>query len=197
MDESNRLVSAAALSGGLVLAAIARAECHLQAEGVQRARIAEHLGFTPGAATTRRLGPQIDELVEMGAVRQFRRHGSKVWGLTPAGRRRLARARRAGQPLELPEAPQHRLWRLAREKAASELDDLRAQLREELGQAHALLDSHAGSAEEWSELALRLRDCCARLATADYCLRQWPEPDDSKPDLHARRRKLDLSATAG
>jgi hypothetical protein len=43
-------------------------------------------------------------------------------GLTSAGRRKHAKARRAGDVAELPESPEHRAWRLARAAAAERID---------------------------------------------------------------------------
>jgi hypothetical protein len=56
-----------------------------------------------------------------------RRHGNGVVGLTSTGRTRLARARRSGEALQLPEAPQHRRSREARAEAARQIDAVRAQ----------------------------------------------------------------------
>lgn len=174
----------------LILAAIERAELHDQADGVRRERIAEHLGLVPGAGTTIRLRPQIDALIDAGAVRQFRRHGCKVWGLAPKGRRRLARARRMGATVELPESPQHREWRFARMRAAGEIETLEMQLCAGMEQAMGLLAEQRYGSETWAALGESLRERCARLAAAYYCLHEWAEPEDSSSDLAARRRRL-------
>jgi hypothetical protein len=171
----------------LVLAAIDRAERHRQVEGVQWAHIPVHLGSPPAAATTRKLRPQVDALIAAGAVRQTRRGGCKVWGLTDAGRARLAAARRAGTVLELPEAPQHREWRQARAKAAGELEWLRDQLRRALEQAQSLLSEGQPDRAAWLAHGERVAALSARLSVAYYCLHEWPEPDDARADTNALR----------
>jgi hypothetical protein len=77
----------------LVLAAVERAERHREreGEGVMMSEIAEHLGFVHGSWTTRRLRPQIDAFIAAGLLSRSRRHGVVVWGLTSAGRGRVAR----------------------------------------------------------------------------------------------------------
>ena len=179
-----------------MLAAIDRGECHNQVEGVQRAHIAEHLGFVHSAVTTRRLRPQVDALIAAGAVRHFQRGGSNVWGLTSSGRRRLTLARRAaGGSLGLPEAPQHWKWRHARAEAAERFDGLRQEVRDSLKEAQSLLDDGQARADDWIELSTRLQSRCARLGAATYRLHEWAEPDDTHADTdeaHRRLRQLDL-----
>jgi hypothetical protein len=181
------------LSDVHILAAIGRAERHTEASGVRMITIAEHLGLVGGSATTRILRPRIKVLIEAGTVKQFRLYGAKVWGLTPNGRGRVTRARRAGRLPALPEAPQHSQWRLARIQAAGEIELLHEQLSGALEHAASLIAAPHGGSEAWSELGQRLRVLCARLAVAHYCLHEWPEPDDERPDGEARRRKLDLT----
>jgi hypothetical protein len=171
----------------LVLAAIERAERHEQLEGVQWGHIPMHLGFPPAAATTRNLRPQVDALIAAGQVMQFLRGGSKVWGLTDAGRARLVAARRAGKTLELPEAPQHREWRQARAKAAGEIDWLRDQVRSTFEQGQrSLLDERADT-KAWLDHGERVQSRCGQLAIAHYCLHEWPEPLDTQADTKALR----------
>lgn len=181
-----------------VLAAIDRAERHNQIEGVQRAHIAEHLGFVHSALTTRRLRPQIDALIEAGAVRRFQRGGSQVWGLTGSGRRRVARARRAaGGAPGLPESPQHWRWRQARVEAAEHIDGLRQEVRDALKEGLRMLDDPQVCAEGWMELSTRLQQRCARLGAAQYRLNEWREPDDMKADAdeaHRRLRRIHIAA---
>lgn len=170
-----------------MLAAIERAECHDQVEGVQWGRIPIHLGLEPKAATTVSLRPQVNTLIAEGAVMQSKRGGSKVWGLTDAGRARIATARKAGKLLELPEAPQHKAWRQARAKAAGEIEWLRDQLRSTLEQAQRSLDDDQADAAAWLAHGERVRSRCRQLAVAYYCLHKWLDPDDMKPDTMALR----------
>jgi hypothetical protein len=169
----------------LVLAAIERAECHEQLEGVQWRHVPMHLGFAPAAATTRKLRLQVDELIEAGEVRQFRRGGSKVWGLTDAGRARLAVARQDGTRLELPEAPQRWEWRRARAKAEREIEWLQDELRTALEQVRRAPSGGRVVAAVWLQHGERLRKRCEQLAVAHYCLHEWSEPVDSEPDGQA------------
>jgi hypothetical protein len=180
-------VRLAAVSDLLVLAAIERAECHQRVEGVLWGHIAMHLGAQPAAATTRKLRPQVNALIEAGAVRQSRRGGCKVWGLTAAGRARLSAARQAGEVLELPEAPQHREWRRARTKAEGEIEWLRDQLQSALELAQGSLLDERADATAWLRHGERVQEHCAQLAVAYYCLHQWPEPADAQPDGAAIR----------
>ncbi|MHB1860628.1 MAG: hypothetical protein ACYCUM_11075 [Solirubrobacteraceae bacterium] len=151
--------------------------------GVGRRDIAEHLGFIPGPATTVKLRPQVDALIASGLIEHAKRHGMERWALTSAGRKQLTRARQAGQPLELPEAPQHRVWREARAAAAERIEEYRRQLRRTLQEANRLLDSeHGSNSDAWFDLAKRLTTLCELVASATYCEREWPEPDDAHPD---------------
>ena len=173
-----------------ILAAVARAECH-QGQGVPRWLIVEHLGLESSAATTRRLRPQLDALVEMGALKCLRLRGRDLWALTTRGRRRLANAKRR-ESLTLPESPQHREWRLARDHASEEIAVLRDHLAEVLDHARALLASEEAAGEEatagvWASLAGCLHKRCAQLAVATYSLYEWAEPEDSQPDPGKRR----------
>ncbi len=47
------------------------------------------------------------------------------------------------------------------------------------------------SADEWLVLGRRLSFECRRLASARYCLHEWPEPDDAERDAD------DIGAGAG
>jgi transcriptional regulator with XRE-family HTH domain len=174
----------------LMLAAIDRAERHEQTDGVPWSVVLEHLGFARSGATTRKLRSVLDALLASGAIRRDRRHGGNVWALTPAGRRRLTAARRAGETPQLPESPQHRAWRYERSKASEEIEELRARVERVLEHASTLLATDPGSAAEWFALAGRLRDHCAQLANGIYRLHEWAEPDDARSDIsdiHARR----------
>jgi hypothetical protein len=173
------------VSDARLLAAIDRAQRHRQygKEGIRRRDIAEHLGFIPGGPTTRTFRPQVDTLIAAGLIERSMRCGLQCWRLTDHRRNRLAMARRTGEAVELPEAPQHRAWRQGRVIATERIDGLREQLRRELAEAQKLLDSEHGDSDRWFELAKRLSSECESVGSAIYCLREWAEPDDAHADL--------------
>lgn len=180
-----------------LLAAIDRAERHRRAAGVQRRSIADHLGFARGAFTTRKLDPQIEQLIADGHLVRSRRAGNRVWGLTAKGRRRLARARREGKDLALPEAPQHQTWREARDEASLRFGDFRGELEETLAEVQTLLANveEPVAAATWAELSGRLRQQCAQLSWALHCMHEWAEPDDAHVDIGVGRRLASLHLT--
>lgn len=159
----------------VVLAAVERAGRHRGRSGAPIWVIFEHLGIP---RRSRRVRVQIETLVEQGALGQTRSHGVILWELTPPGRRRLART----PPVELPEAPQHQVWRNARTVAGQEIGRFRDALRSLLDEAAALLNEGAKS-DLWFDLAERLRLSARRLGSATYCLHEWLEPDDAVADL--------------
>ncbi|HYB22208.1 MAG TPA: hypothetical protein VED41_00320, partial [Solirubrobacteraceae bacterium] len=167
------------LSEMLVLAAVARAERHKQAPGVSLLVVAEHLDLPRSTGSTRRLGPFIERLRDEGAITQAAAYARDGWTLTPLGRRRLTRARRAGKLPALPESPQHRRWRRERQRASEEIDALRAELFSTLAQAASHLYARSATSEDWRRLARGLQIQCSRLARTIYSLRERPEPDDT------------------
>jgi hypothetical protein len=173
------------VSDAQILAAVERAELHneRQDEGVLRADLAEHLGFFHSGWTTRQLRPQLDALRAAGLLRELRRQGLNVVGITSAGRRALAQARTAGETIVLPESPQHRRWRHARSAAGERIDGFRQQVRAALDEARRLLDTEQVPSDTWFGLAGRLKTECCQLGSATYCLREWPEPDDARADV--------------
>jgi DNA-binding PadR family transcriptional regulator len=169
----------------LVLAAMDRAQRHNPhgyEVGVGWATLVEHLGFVHNPATTRKLRPQVTQLAAAGLVETSKRRGYHVWRLTSDGRKQLAKARRKREDLELPEAPQHRVWRDARATAARRLDGLREQLRRSVNEATTLLDGE-GDSDAYYRLRFRIGPQLERLGAAVYCLREWPEPDDARADV--------------
>jgi len=181
------------VSDVLVLAAVERAERHRERQevGVWLPHIAAHLGFVAGSWTTRRLRPQLQALVSAGALSCSRRHGLVVWALTGAGRRRLGRARQAGEVGELPESPQHRQWRHARAAAGERIEGFREQARGFLDEAGWLLDAEHAPSDAWFELGERLARACRRMGSATYCLGEWREPDDARADIDDRCEPAD------
>src|SRR5947209_11366396 len=114
----------------LILGAVERAERHDAGKvGVTFRAVMEHLGFVHSAATTRLLRPHVERLLADGLLASARRRGLVVWSLTPTGRRRLARTRQRRALGELPESPQHRTWREARDAAGRRIEEFRDELR--------------------------------------------------------------------
>lgn len=166
----------------LVLAAVERAELHTR-KGVRHQEVAAHLGFLSGSATTRRLRPQLESLREVGSLGKGRRYGQDQWTLTSEGSSRLAAARRDGEVGELPESPQHRLWRRARKVAEERYDDFRTLAFVTLEAAEKAAEPAAGAdSETWFELSIRLGAALWLMGSVTYCLREWPEPEDARAD---------------
>src|ERR1700686_5252244 len=173
----------------LVLAATARAQRHSRwraGDPVSLIDIAAHLGFERGAYTTRKMRPILSQLVEAGAMERSRRLSREHWALTRAGRARLTRARR-GEQLQLPESPQHRLWRETHTQAVEGMDAYRGCLREALHQAAALIEDEAGDSLAWQKLTKRLAVRSELLGSAIHCAREWAEPADSTRDVQDAR----------
>jgi len=171
------------VSDAVVLAAAERAERHHRgpADGVTLGEVIEHLGFARVGWTTRSLRPQIEAFLATGALAPFRRFGRDFLKLTPTGRRRLAQARR-GREVVLPESPQHREWRHARQQATERVAAMRQLLRETLDEADRLLSNEQTDSDAWYALAPRLHTTCRQLGSVTHCLREWPEPHDAHAD---------------
>jgi DNA-binding transcriptional regulator PaaX len=180
---------AQAPSDALILAAVERAARHHPngARAIPAWTILEHLGIrarTPGA---RHVRARLQALCDAGSLEPARRHGVATWELTSAGLRRLRRARRGGEDVLLPDAPQHQVWRVARATAEQEIERFHADVRTRLAHAGELLDAdEPPPSDAWFELAEQLRWACRRLASASYCLREWREPDDDRADVDDR-----------
>ncbi len=170
------------VSDAVVLAAIDRAECHGggRGEGARMSNVAEHLGFVHGPWTARGLRPQLDALIEAGALEPVKRQGMVWWVLTGRGRRRAARVRRT---VVLPESPQHRAWRQTSRKAVERIDGLREDARRAVQDAGRLLDAGEADSEALFLLAVRLGEALQYLGSATYCAREWDEPGDAHADV--------------
>jgi hypothetical protein len=82
-----------------------------------------------------------------------------------------------------PEAPQHQRWREAHNAASHRITEFRDELRDALDEAIVLLEAdHDADSAAWYATSDRLHQAGRKLASAIYCLREWPEPDDAKPD---------------
>jgi hypothetical protein len=173
-------------SEALLLAAIERAQRHQSGEDrpVVFGAIVDHLGLPRGSWTTRRLRPKVDALEAAGLVQRVQRQGFTAWELTPNGRQWLATLRRSGDIGALPEAPQHRQWRKARDAAAERISEFHAHASQTLADAAQLLEASSDvPSERWFEMSQRLGHSCWRLGSSTYCLREWTEPDDATFDV--------------
>jgi hypothetical protein len=148
--------------------------------------VLDHLGLP---RSSRRVRTRLDALEAAGSVERSRPRGITKWELTPAGRRRLAQARRAGSVPELPESPQHRKWREAHTLAGQEIERLHLSARDDVEAASDLLDGIAGltspgpSSDALFELGEHLALSFRRLGSASYCLNEWGEPGDAQADI--------------
>lgn len=174
------------ISDELLLAAVDRAERHREVHsvGVSWADIVAHLGFVRTGWTTLQLRPQRDALIAGGLLAAGRRQSFDVWSLTDAGRAHLEAAHQSGPISELPEAPQHRVWRHVRANAAETLEPLRASARTSAEEGLRLLDARQRvHSDAWLLLAERLGKVYRQLGLATHCLYEWPEPDDARADI--------------
>jgi hypothetical protein len=172
------------VSDGLIVEAVDRAMHHEQDEEVLTSVLSEHLGFVPEPDTNRPLVPRLEGLRRAGLLTSTERRGEPFWGLTDIGRERLEAGRESGEVDDLPEPPQHRAWRHARVKAAVRIEGFRQDLNDAVAEANRRLDQlRPVMAREWFEVREQLRLASWRLASATYCLTEWPEPEDGEPDV--------------
>jgi hypothetical protein len=174
----------------LVLSALDRGERHRtkEAPGVPIWTILDHLDTAKGTKRAREIRTVLEELVSSGAARHARRRSTTFWVLTPKGAGRLRGARRAGKAPVLPESPQHRLWREAQAIAEEEMDALRQSLTERLDHGLQLLGEPGAEvcSDAWFVLGDELERAAWIFGSASYCLREWAEPDESRPDRDSR-----------
>jgi hypothetical protein len=99
----------------------------------------------------------------------------------------------------LPESPQHRQWRKARDAASEQIGEFRRETRRMLGEAIHLIDLDSDeTSETWFAISDSLQHACWRLGSAIYCLREWAETDDAtfdidQPPLPAERGRRDIN----
>lgn len=176
----------------VILAAIERAVRH-NTNGeldVPWGSVVAHLGLPKGAKTTLRLRPHVRDLEAAGLVVQSIRRSAARWALTDKGHLQLAEA---GE-VALSESPQHQAWREARTLAEKQIDTFRYEARAALDYALCLFDM--GS--DWrilDNMATCLHEEFVRLSSATYCLHEWDEPSDARPDI--RPSRIGLRDTAG
>jgi hypothetical protein len=172
------------VSDGLILEAVDRAVHHEQEDEVLTSVLTEHLGFVPEPDTNAVLFPRLEGLRRAGLLTTVERRSEPFWALTDVGRERLASHREAGEVDDLPESPQHRAWRQARVKAAVRIEGFRSDLSDVLYEAGDLIRQYRPAmSREWFELSERLRLASWRFASATYCLTEWLEPKDHRPDV--------------
>ena len=178
----------------LVLAAVDRADRHRSRRdlGVLLQDVAAHLDMQWGPHTSRRLRPIIDRLTdELGQLEHSRHQRRDYWQLTDAGTKALSRALLAGVGDELPESPQHRQWRAAREHASARIEGLKNELGERLAALNALLDApDPPPATELLAFAEPVKELIEAVAIAHYCLYERAEPDDARADERDPRQPL-------
>jgi hypothetical protein len=191
MSAATELRAFAPVADLTVLAAVERAQ--LQGGGRRTAIsprcLAAHLGFVWHSGTARRLAPQLLALeaaghLELGGPSGFERRCR----LTRRGQNELQGARRAevreAIVEALPESPQHRTWRHARESAAVGISEFLGLATTEVREAEAALRRpRIGSSGELMQIGNRLQLQLWRLASATHCLREWPEPNERRPDF--------------
>jgi DNA-binding transcriptional regulator PaaX len=186
-------------SDDLLLAALDRAERHQcrEGQGVLLVTLKAHLGLPHHSGTTLRLRPQLARLQTAGLIERTRHLRLILWRLTGSGHARLDDARLTDE-LALPESPQHQQWATAQLMAGQRIADLRADMRQTLDEAMAMLDDPATSSDAWFALVHRLKDACWRLAAATHILNEWAEPNDAHPDIdtHPQRGRRNIQAWA-
>lgn len=172
----------------LILAALNRAERHSCREtpGVGYTEVVAHLGLRMSPATGARLRPRFRELEAAGLIVGVKRSGIVKYTATQEGQRLL---QDAGE-IVLPESPQHRRWREARDAADKRISSFRAEVGTLLGEAAAALAKDGTGSEAWFVFSERLQRACWRLGSATHCLREWPEPDDASADVDENTRRL-------
>lgn len=176
----------------LVLAAMQRAQLHSGEGRFLKREVIEHLGLRRTATTTRRLRAPFKALREEGLIVEVGAQGASHWRLTGVGERRLAAMRRAGEVGELPDSPQHRRWRNARQLAGRRIEEIKGEAVDLLKEAERLVTEPDAGSAVIGELRAHLWWSLERLALATYCLREWPEPDEAcrDPDQNPDWRTL-------
>jgi hypothetical protein len=175
------------VSEALVLATLERARRHdeRQRTGVVYSVLVQHRGLPMGSATGRRLRPRLRELEASSLVAPIKRHGVVVYELTQRGRRRL----KAGGCVTLPESPQHRAWRVARDAAEESIGEFQEDIGRLLGEGRRLLANDAGASGDWFVLGELLEKACSRVGSATHCSREWAEPGDDGADVDSSPRR--------
>ena len=185
-----------AITDELILAALWRAECHRGYQGAPDWAILEQLSVPSRTKKARLVKARLPELEQAGFLSQSRREGIGQWFLTAQARKRLDQAPEA--ILSLPESPQHRRWRDARDAAEYEIEGFYLSLRDAVDATAGLLSEPmppGPSSDAWFEMGERLHRACRRLGSASYCLYEWVEPPEDESDRDERREPSDAGLT--
>jgi len=180
----------------LILAALSRAETHHGYQSAPDWEVLEHLSLARRSKKARLVRARLPELVEAGFLSQSRRHGVTVWASTAKARKRLAQVPEV--MVSLPEAPQHRRWREARDEAEHEIEGFYLALRDGVDAAADLLSMPmppGASSDAWFALGERLYRACRQLGSATHILHEWGEPSDDKADHDERSEPADAGLT--
>jgi hypothetical protein len=167
----------------LILAALARAECHRGYQGAPDWTILEHLAIRTRSKSAREVKARLPKLVEAGLLAPSRRHSIAQYTVTPKGRKHLSQA--STGTTSLPESPQHRRWRDARDLADHEIEGFYLGLRDCVDTAADLLSAPippGSPSDAWFAIGERLHKACRRLGSATYCLHEWREPSEDQAD---------------
>lgn len=184
------------ITDGVILAALWRAECHRGYQGAPDWAILEHLSLTSRTKKARQVKARLPELMQAGLLSQSRREGIGQWFLTAQARKRLAEVPEA--MASLPESPQHRRWRDARDAAEYEIEGFYLGLRDAVDAAADLLSMPmppGASSDAWFEMGERLHRACRRLGSASHCLYEWAESPEDESDRDERREPSDAGLT--
>lgn len=175
------------LEEAFVLAAVDRGQRHSPwaDRGVPLWVVTDHLGLGRGSGPSQRVRPVLDRLTrERGWLELHVQHDRPNWTVTADGSYMLTQAFPDGADDHLPESPQHKEWREARNLAGRVMPKLRAELSARLDEVHELVGrKRTPTSDEWLALVHPLGEAVRRVGFATYCLHQWNEPADATADV--------------
>jgi hypothetical protein len=164
------------LSDELVCAAVDRALRHLLASEVCAADIADHLGLPTDRSALSGVVSVLDSMTNRGLLDQVDAGRLALWRLLEAGRDLVAAG---AKRLARIESPDHRDWRVARERATANLDQVRLALSREMAQLARLLSTPEVPATTWLAVSKRITQLTHGMAVATHVLHERPEPFDA------------------
>jgi hypothetical protein len=175
------------ITDDLILAALHRAECHRGSQDAPDWAVQAHLSISARSRKGREVKSRLPELAQAGYLETGRKYGIEQWSLSAKGRKRLSEVPEA--MASLPESPQHRKWRDARDAAEHNVEAFYLSFRDSVDAAADLLSEPmppCPSSDAWLEVGGRLHRDCRRLASATYCLHECAEPPEDKADPDER-----------